>query len=99
MKMRIGILGAACIAPAAVITSASDNGEVEVCAVASRDCAPTATAQSFASSLAGTPSRLRHNLFENGTRGLQGPRPESARTTRKSCNLMCPAPPALTASA
>jgi len=45
MTLRIGILGAARIAPAALIKPARDNAEVEVAAVAARD---TARAQAFA---------------------------------------------------
>ena len=45
MTLRIGILGAASIAPAALIKPARDNAEVEVAAVAARD---TSRAQAFA---------------------------------------------------
>ena len=45
MTLRIGILGAARIAPAALIKPARDNPEVEVAAVAARD---TSRAQAFA---------------------------------------------------
>ena len=45
MTLRIGILGAAAIAPAALIKPARDNPEVEVAAVAARD---TSRAQAFA---------------------------------------------------
>ncbi len=45
MTLRIGILGAARIAPAALIKPASDNAEVEIAAVAARD---TTRAQAFA---------------------------------------------------
>jgi predicted dehydrogenase len=45
MTLRIGILGAARIAPAALIKPARDNAEVEVAAVAARD---TSRAQAFA---------------------------------------------------
>jgi predicted dehydrogenase len=44
-QLRIGILGAASIAPAAVINPAKDNAEVVVAAVAARD---TSRAQAFA---------------------------------------------------
>ncbi|HKN56672.1 MAG TPA: Gfo/Idh/MocA family oxidoreductase, partial [Amycolatopsis sp.] len=45
-QLRIGILGAARIAPAALINPAKKNGEVIVAAVAARD---TSRAQAFAS--------------------------------------------------